>query len=614
VGIGNYATVSTGTELILTTPEFSRVYDPIAQYTAHLVQLGPSTTAQQVIDAAAAAGRGEFSVTTDTPSRVEAYRASVRPDVVGLQVFSGVAALVAILVLGSLLGREAAVTGADHAVRRALGMTRGQLLAIHLSRIGITASGGVAVGSALAVALSGLLVRGSTRSVDPDKGVRIEVLVLLLGALIMLVSPILCAIPAVRRVVDTRPASTPKTSHVAQRFAASGAPVTFALGVGHAFGSGSGRTTLPSRTASVVAGLAVGVAAAAGLFAVNVDRLVADPAQYGVTWNVVLGSTFDPNRDCPTSDPQCEGGPVLEQRSSELAAFVQGRVGIRASTPYTTATIAVDGQADLTIVGFGDGGVRPVILSGVEPRDGDLAMGAVELRDRHLHVGDTIVTGDGTALRIVGTAITAAGTHDSSPELGHGAITTYATAQSLVTAPTDTGFLVAVDEDTAAALTRAFHAEFTTDAFSISPARDPREIIDYRRIRATPAALAIVVAAMAIATLALGVASSLQRRRRDVAVLRALGITTRQAIAIAVFHAAASAGLVLVGGTAIGLAAGRSVWTAVARHLGTEGATTWPSMTLAVAMSCTVLTVSAALILPCRQAARSPAGELLRVE
>ena len=569
-----------------------------------------------MIDEAATAERGQFSVTVDTRERAGAYRASVRPEVVSLEIFTLIAALVALLVLGSACGREAQATQGGTAIRRALGMTRMQLVATHLARVAITVLGGVATGAALTVVLSRFVIRGSTRVIDPDHGTHVEGLVVVLSAVTLVVSLVVVSVPAVRRLVDSRPGSPPRSSHIAARVAAAGAPITLVVAARQAFESGGGRTAVPVRTASVVAGLATGIAVAAGLFAVSLDRLVGEPAEYGVTWNLTADASFDPNRDCPISDPSCDGEPILDERATELATFVQHAANVQAWTPYTTATIAVDGQAELTVIGFGDGEVRPVISSGLEPRDGELAMGAADLRERNLTVGDEIATAGGTTLRIVGTSITAPGDgrSESNPIIGYGAVSTYATTQSLATERTATGYLVMADADAIESIERDFHAAFRTDAYSISPARDPAEIRDYRRIRGTPPALAVVVALMAMATLVLGVTSSLQRRSRDVAVLRALGTTRRQVVGIAVAQATISAGVVLVGGVPIGLAAGRAVWAAVERHLGTQAGAAWPAVALTGATVGVIIALGVALIRPCRRAVRTPAADLLRVE
>ena len=56
----------------------------------------------------------------------------------------------------------------------------------------------------------------------------------------------------------------------------------------------------------------------------------------------------------------------------------------------------------------------------------------------------------------------------------------------------------------------------------------PAEIVNYRSMGATPAILGAALAVGAISALVLTLTSSVRRRRRDLALLKALGFTRRQ--------------------------------------------------------------------------------------
>ena len=68
----------------------------------------------------------------------------------------------------------------------------------------------------------------------------------------------------------------------------------------------------------------------------------------------------------------------------------------------------------------------------------------------------------------------------------------------------------------------------TGDLVGVLGVQRPAEIVNYRSIGSAPVILAIGLAAGAIVALGLTLAASVRRRRRDLALLRALGFTPRQ--------------------------------------------------------------------------------------
>ena len=103
-------------------------------------------------------------------------------------------------------------------------------------------------------------------------------------------------------------------------------------------------------------------------------------------------------------------------------------------------------------------------------------------------------------------------------------------------------------------------------------ARHPRRAADARRARSTasppwrtcPRYLAIFLAGLAAAAISFATATTVRQRRRDLAVLRVLGMTGRHVRSVVVVLVLALTAVGALLGGALGLIVGRQVWRAVA--------------------------------------------------
>lgn len=117
----------------------------------------------------------------------------------------------------------------------------------------------------------------------------------------------------------------------------------------------------------------------------------------------------------------------------------------------------------------------------------------------------------------------------------------------------------------------------------------PLQIHNLARVDALPKILGAFLALVAAVAVVHALVTSVRRRRRDLAVLRAVGFVRRQ-VSIAV--ACQSATMVLVGilvGAPLGVAVGRLTWSSVARALGVVDAPTVPFLDIGTAMFVAVL-------------------------
>jgi hypothetical protein len=121
--------------------------------------------------------------------------------------FAALAALAGVLLVGQALARQVLVEATEYPTLRALGMTRGQLVAVALIRAVVVAGGGAAIAVATAVALSPLTPIGVGRRAELDPGIAVDQPVLAVGgvAIILLVA-VCAALPAWRAAAPPAPA------------------------------------------------------------------------------------------------------------------------------------------------------------------------------------------------------------------------------------------------------------------------------------------------------------------------------------------------------------------------------------------------------------------------
>ena len=98
----------------------------------------------------------------------------------------------------------------------------------------------------------------------------------------------------------------------------------------------------------------------------------------------------------------------------------------------------------------------------------------------------------------------------------------------------------------------------------VLPAVPPPEVREVHGVNDLPLALATVLTLLAVGTIAHTLVTSVRRRRRDLAILKAVGFVGREVRASVAWQATAIAGAGLIVGLPLGVAAGRWAWTALA--------------------------------------------------
>jgi ABC-type lipoprotein release transport system permease subunit len=142
----------------------------------------------------------------------------------------------------------------------------------------------------------------------------------------------------------------------------------------------------------------------------------------------------------------------------------------------------------------------------------------------------------------------------------------------------------------------------------------PAQIVDYRSIGTTPVLLAAALAAGAVGALAVTLITSVRRRRRDLAILKTLGLTRRTAAAAVVYQASVDAIVGVIVGIPLGILLGRELWTLFARDINAVPYPTVPVGALALVGVGTIVIAILTATWPGRSAARTSPGLTFRAE
>jgi hypothetical protein len=102
--------------------------------------------------------------------------------------------------------------------------------------------------------------------------------------------------------------------------------------------------------------------------------------------------------------------------------------------------------------------------------------------------------------------------------------------------------------------------------FTLEPVEPLHEVTALEEVRMLPVLLGIFLGLLAVGAVGHALVTAAGRRRRDIAVLRAVGLTGRQCRWIVTTQAGVLAAVGLVLGVPLGVAVGRLVWQAVAGY------------------------------------------------
>ncbi len=348
-------------------------------------------------------------------------------------------------------------------------------------------------------------------------------------------------------------------------------------------------------------------------FGTNLVHLVTTPQLYGQTWQAAIDTQF---QTIPTAF---------------IRASVNHRPGVVAWTDGNFGTVDVM-NSHIPAIGLSQGAgplVGPTLVTGRLPtRPDEIALGASVLRSIDRHVGQDLVArvnGVQRKMHIVGQAVFPAFDQGSftATDLGLGAVVT---AADLVPPGQSTSgsyvfFLVrfAQGRDQARevktfgrATARYCAGVQQTTCFVTS--QTPFDVGNYARIENVPKFLALVLAILGAGVFAQLMVVWVQRRRREIAILKTIGFVRREVVALVAWQAGTFATLSLLIGIPVGIIVGRETWALFASELGIGSSSIVPSAQILLCIPAVLLIAMIVAVGPAWFASRVQPAQVFRSE
>jgi FtsX-like permease family len=525
----------------------------------------------------------------------------------------GLAALAAaIFLVGQSVARYSAACVTDLQVLRASGITPREASAAAAAGPFLAGLAGATLGVVAAIVASGWMPIGAASLEEPSPGVSADWPILIGGwvaALLLVLAGSL--ISAALTLASARGQRPERRSVLAAAAVGAGAPVPVLVGTRFALEPGRGRSALPVRPALVGAVAGVLGVMAAYTFSAGVADAATNPARFGQTFQ--LESLFGEN-----GHDLGPVAPVLRKIAASRA--VTGLEDARSQ-------VAQSGQISITTYSYQPvGGKRmPVVLTAgrMPAGTGQIVLAPTTAKDLNATVGSVIRLQGGPqplTARVTGIGFVPNGPHNSYDSgawvTGPGFTQLFAGAQYTFQFH---GAMVVLRQGVSVAAGARLLSKLAASvkggggiAFSLPQL--PEQVVEVRDVAVLPFALGGFLVLLAIGAVGHALMTAVRRRRHELAVLRALGITRVQSRLIVVTQASVLAVVGLVFGVPLGVVLGRSAWRLVADS--TPLAYHAPLAVLAL-----VLTAPAALVVanllaawPGQRAARLRSAVILRAE
>ncbi|MBO3748767.1 FtsX-like permease family protein [Streptosporangiaceae bacterium NEAU-GS5] len=521
----------------------------------------------------------------------------------------GLAALVAAIVLvGQSVARYAAATTADLRLLRPLGMTPRQVMAAASAAPLVAAVAGATAGVAAAIVVSDWTPLGSAALQEPAPGIDIDWLVLGTGWILV---PILvlaaCVTTAALTLAAAGRAGSARRSAVALAAARLGLPVPVQVGTRFALEPGRGRSSVPVRPALV--GAVAGVLGVVGVFTFSAG--LNDAAVNTQRW----GQTHTLDAFLGLNGQEGPAGKILSviARNPAVVSLNDARqaVGESGDTSVTFYTYQpVKGRHEAVLLdGRMAAGPGEVVLAPISAEQMGVSVGdSVRFTGREGRTGDFTVSGIG---------FLPTGPHNDYSDGGwitsadydalFGDFFKFHTAQITLRPGSDTTAVMRQLQQATASLTGG-------DPLPLSRVTIPPMAGELVGVRVLPIVLGGFLVLLAVGAVGHALATAVRRRRHEVAVLRALGLTRLQARWTVITQATVLALAGLLAGVPLGLALGRTLWRLEADRTPLYYQPPWALWVILLIGPAAILIANALAAWPGHLAARLRIGHVLRAE
>jgi|GEM_PF-2819557 len=561
-------------------------------------------------------------IPTVTSAETERVRRSVEPVVLALRLL-GLACLGAAIVLAAATAHRT-IQGAhvETQIWSQLGAARSQRMLAVASPAALGIVGGL-VGALLAGWLaSGIGPVASVSVLDPNTAFGIPAVVIvgiITSALLVLIALLtLSAWSATSTAAGTTPRAG--TNWLADAAAKAG-DVPLALGV-HAAVRGRNRNGSGMMIGASVVAIAIGTGGL--VYSTNLVGLVTNAPRYGWTYDV--GATINAGFD--GADPATIATTL--DRPEVMGWGV-------AATAITASIHGVKLPAIADVHGLVDLGL-PTLHGSLPRNDHEVALGSTSAKRIGASVGDSVTVktdfGERDAIVTGIVVLPAVGAFLSDRAgLGTGILLSAPFFHEVITeaeaaagVPTgrfyDTiGGFVAIDLrdgadsaqfiDTLGDGVRSWDSARRQPAMHLEPVR-PAQIADLASIQTAPPLLAGLIALTMIIGLVAGLGRAIRIRRRELAVLRALGCRSSQIYATLCWQSLTVVVIGLVVGVPLGTIGGSALWRSFASGLGVAPAATIASAAIGIVIGSAIAVSILAALLPGRRAAAERPAAALR--
>ena len=613
----DFPSVGTQDYTVIPTPAFARLENPKATvFDGYAVRLrhGAADEPRFEADVAALGGAGTSDSITSNTSIINA----IHPQAVGWWVLALLAAVAGLAVIAQALSRQAGVESDSYRTLAALGFSAREVTTLGLVRALAIGVAGALAALLVAFALSPLAPVGEARIAEPSTGLAFDGAALGLGAIavafVVLLLGLWPALRESRKVGGDQQTLPTRPSRTVHQLAAAGAPPSMLIGVRRALEGGHGRNAVPVRSAFAGAVLAVAALTGTAVFGASLTHLTSTPALYGQQFQIWFN-----------------GFQTLDQ-ASPLESTLRHNPAVSAITLGLSSPVTIDGVPAHTLAGqSAKGRVLISLINGRLPaRNGEVALGTKTMDQVGAHVGASVrmafpLPSGGSrtgSFRVVGTA-------SFPPDFGVVGLSSgaYVTVGGLMAArcPPGSGsascrqgvlqspvLLVGVKPGpVGSGLVSQLTQRFAGLAFL---PETPANLVNFGQAVDFPLILGFVLALFGVATLLHVLVVSVARRRREVGLLKAIGLRSRQIVAAVCWQAATIALVGIAIGVPVGVVVGRAVWQAFATNLGVIPVTVIAVGTLAILSAAVLLGAIVLAIGPAMVSARSRPAALLRTE
>jgi hypothetical protein len=543
---------------------------------------------------------------------------TLRPESIALGVFGLIAALAMLVIAGQVISRRLRFNAADLVVMRALGATRATTVVDGLVGIVVSIVAGALLAGVVATLLSPLGLLGPIRPYLPN-GINVDWTIVGLGmavtAFVLLALGVAVAVSITPGRSALRRPTRLRGSSAARAAANASLPVSTVTGIRLALEPGTGRNSVPVRSAILGTVFALMIVTSTVTFGASLHTLVAQPSLYGWNW------TYEMNGGGGLGDIPAKGAATLLDADKYVASWSSVYFG----------HLQIDGQ-DVAVMGASPRArIAPPILSGHGfDATNQIVLGRATLDALHKQIGQSVQVSAGgaaTTLRIVGVATLptiGVGGIDHL-EMGTGAVLSYkliplAQRNLFDVRAGPNAILVRVKPGANhAAAFRSLSAILVKlggngNGAATQDVQRPAQIIDYGSLGATPVVLGSALALGAVVAMGLTLITSVRRRRRDLALLKILGFTRRQLAAAISWQSSVATAIGTVIGVPLGVVLGRFLWGLFAHEIYAVPSPTVPIASVVLIVVCAMVLANVVAAVPGRVAANTSTALLLRAE